>query len=115
MNVIQTFVLLELIFVKNSDLVKSGQLIVTQLQLRGISRTVEGILGDVFQFVVAQVQHRDVHAILKSARLYLRNFVTRQIDPGQVEILERKFLYDGDEIFGHVQQLNKKRKAHTRI
>lgn len=65
------------LFLLNSDLVKSGQLIVTQLQLRGISCTIEGILGDVFQLVVAQVQHRDVHAILESARLYLRNFVTR--------------------------------------
>lgn len=62
---------------ENSDLVKSGQLVVTQLQLGGISCTVEGILGDVFQLVVAQIQHRDVHAILESAWLYLRNFVTR--------------------------------------
>lgn len=58
-----------------SDLVKRGQLIVTQLQLGGISYTVEGILGDVFQLVVAQIQQRDVDAILKGARLYLGNFV----------------------------------------
>lgn len=54
---------------------------------------------------MAEIQQRDISAILERARFDLRNFVVRQIYFGQIEIFERQFLHNRNKILGNVQKL----------